>query len=315
MFSDETIRQLLFKKYKLKVLQIKFIDHSENILYKIIAETAEVYTLRIHLYSQRADFDAFAPDIHSERQLEEMMSFLCSLSLHQKDFLFKIPQPIRNNDGRFISSYKRIYFSLLTWCPGEDMESKRINMNLFFELGKALANFHMQCKNLFPECLLSRPVYDASYLDSIQEKFRMRVSRISLPNAVIDNVYAGFDLVKGQMQLSEKNGINIIHGDMSPSNVIINGADLYLIDFSFVGLGSIYQDLANLAFELSDKQIQTSIFAGYKTISPSINLEYVKFYEVLRGLLYIVSNISKLKTLSWISHNPLEWVGKLRCEI
>ena len=314
MFSDETLCQLLFEEYELKVSQIKFIDHSENILYKIVANTAKVYTLKIHLFSDRADFEAFAPDIHSERQLEEMMIFLFSLSQHHKDFLFKIPHPIPNNDGRFISSYKGIYFSLVTWCPGEDIESKRVNMNLFFDLGKALANFHLQCKNLFPECLLSRPVYDTFYLDYIQDNFRKKVSKISLPDAVIDNIYTGFDFVKSQVQISENNGVSIIHGDMSPSNVVSNGSDLYLIDFSFIGLGSIYQDLAWLSFELSDKQIQTSIFSGYKTISPSINLEYVKFYEVLRVLLYIVANISGLKTVSWISQNPLEWVDRLRSE-
>lgn len=314
MFSNETICQLLFEKYKLKALKIKFIDHSENVLYKIVADTAKAYSLKIHLYSDRADFKAFAPDIHSERQLEEMMSFLFFLSQHQKNFLFKFPCPIRNKDGRFISTYNRIYFSLATWCPGEDIESKSINVNLFFDLGKALANFHVQCKKLFSGCLLSRPVYDTSCLNYIQDKFRIKSSKMLLPNSIIDNIYAGFDFVKSLMQNTKKDGVNIVHGDMSPSNVVFNGSDLYLIDLSFIGLGSIYQDLAGLSFELSDKQIQTSIFSGYKTISPSINLEYIKFYEVFRVLLYIVANIAELKIVSWISQNPLEWVDRLRSE-
>ena len=116
------------------------------------------------------------------------------------------------------------------------------------------------------------------------------------------------------MQSFENDDFNIIHGDMSPSNIILNARSLFLIDFSFVGIGSIYQDIASLSFELSDKQIQESLFAGYETISPAINLEYVKIFEIFRVLLYIVANISEFKTTSWISHNPLEWIDRLRCE-
>lgn len=315
MFSEENLRTILLEKYCIKISQIKFIDHSENILYMFVADTKDVYALRVHQFSHRADFEAFAPDIHNEQQLEEMMLFLHFLSLHQEDFLFKTPQPVRNNAGRFISSYSGTYFSVVTWCAGEDLESRKIDTKLFFKLGKALANFHVQCKYLFPQCFLSRPFYHVAYLDCIQNKFRKKISQISLPSDVIENIYIGFDLVKKQMLSIEKEGWSIIHGDMAPSNVIFHGTDLYLIDFSFVGTGTIYQDLASLTFELSDKQIQESIFAGYVTISPSVNLEYVKFYEILRVLLYIVANISKFKITSWISHDPLEWVDRLRCEM
>lgn len=309
--SRDELYELLLDCYSIRATSLSFIDHSENILFQCLSDKGVYYSIRFFVFSPEVDF-SFASDVHSENQIESMMEFVCSLHKKASGFLFHFPVPVQNNNGSFFSHYKGSFFSVMSWCKGVCLDGISYSPHRYYLVGQCLADFHLKAQS----CSLknNRPVYDNDYLKKLEELFVAKCIRNELPFDARKNVLKGFSILKSVMHslTEKKETIRIIHGDMSPGNVIVGKSSFSLIDFSFVGTGSIYQDIGSFLFNVSSKEYLEEFCLGYESIFGQIERNHIHSFEILRMILYIVANINKRFDYSWISSDPYLWLDNLR---
>jgi Ser/Thr protein kinase RdoA (MazF antagonist) len=276
--------------FPIKSVDVSLVARAENITFKVADEGGDLYTLRLH-----------RPAYHT---LEELQSErLWTRALLQAGI--HVPEPITTRDGRDYAAVdgpllgQHRHASLSRWVPGELLmqlirdDTPRERLELYFQkLGGLIATMNNQAADWHPPAKFRRHALDEDGLMGIQPfwgRFWER-SDLSPGERAL--------LVETRTRLHEllirygkdASRYSVIHADLHPGNVLVNGDTLTAIDFDDTAWGWHMYDLAaalNQCQELAEfGAIYAACVDGYRNVRPVAeeDLAMLPLFLLVRGM-------------------------------
>jgi len=285
----EAARQAL-EQFPIKAVEMSLLAPAENITFKVADDAGDLYALRLH-----------RPAYHT---LEELQSErLWTRALLQAGI--HVPQPIPTRDGREYAGVavpslrQHRHVSLSRWVPGEllmqqirDATPRERLERHFQKLGALIATMNNQAARWHPPAEFRRHALDEDGLMGTQPfwgRFWER-SDLSPGESAL--------LVETRTRLHERlirygkdaSRYSVIHADLHPGNVLVNGDTLAAIDFDDTAWGWHLYDLAaalNQCQELAGfGAIYAACVAGYRSVRPIAeeDLAMLPLFLLVRGM-------------------------------
>jgi Ser/Thr protein kinase RdoA (MazF antagonist) len=285
----ELARQAL-AQFPIKPVEVSLLTRAENITFKIADEWGNLYALRLH-----------RPGYHT---LEELQSErLWTKALFQADI--PVPEPIITRDGRDYAGVddpligQHCHVSLSRWVPGELLmgllrdDTPRVRLDLHFkQLGALIATMNNQAVSWHPPVQFRRHALDADGLMGSRpfwgrfwERSDLSPSERALLVETRDRIHDR--LIRYGQDASR---YSVIHADLHPGNVLVNGDTLTAIDFDDTAWGWHMYDLAaalNQCQELADfGAFYAACVEGYRVVRPVAeeDLAMLPLFLLVRGM-------------------------------
>lgn len=257
---------LALHQWGLEEARLEQVSHSENMVFQVDADDARRYVLRLH-----------RPGYHSLQRLISEQTWTGALTEAGLDVPIPCPTLDGKPFGRITVQGEARFVSLLEWVDGETMRSlmagsgKRADAEYHFnQIGSLLARLHNQASRwqapenferhaLDAEGLMGStpfwgPFWQAQALSPAQQRhfsdLRRRIHGIlrALP--------------------TDPDHFSMIHADLHPGNVVVNGDRLHLIDFDDAAYGWHAYDLAIALKDYQDDPgfdtYQAALVDGYR---------------------------------------------------
>ncbi|MEM7429886.1 MAG: phosphotransferase [Pseudomonadota bacterium] len=270
----------------------------ENTVFKVACEKGRFHALRLHRPGYRSD--------------EEVASELDWMEGLQTAGL-TVPRPIPSRNGRLLEHVDGLQADILTWVAGEPMGQSGQPLQLadrlgvFRRLGETMARLHSACDAWAPPAGFQRWAWDADGLVGEQpvwarfwENPHLNARQAEL--LVDARRRAAEDLA----HVSGALDYGLIHADLVPANILVDGDRLILIDFDDGGFGFRLFDLATIAWanrhEDDIADLEQSLIAGYRQVR-NIDPAWLPLFKLLRAFTYV----------GWIIPRMDEPGGRERC--
>jgi len=278
------------EQFPINAVSVSLFARAENMTFKVADDRDNFYALRLHRPAYHAP-----EELQSERLWTRA---LLQAGIH-------VPETIATRDrGEYAlvnvaSLGQHFYASLSRWITGELMMKlirdgaprERLEPH-FYELGALIANMNAQAVGWHPPIEFQRHVLDADGLMGIQpfwgrfwERGDLSVSEKALLLETRDRIRE--ILIRYGKDPSR---YSVIHADLHPGNVLVNGDTLTAIDFDDTAWGWHMYDVAaalNQCQDLSDfGAFYAACVEGYRKVRPvsEEDLAMLPLFLLVRGL-------------------------------
>ena len=287
-FLDPARRVL--DQFLIKSVDVSLLARAENITFKVADDGGNLYTLRLH-----------RPGYHT---LEELQSErLWTKALLQAGV--HVPAPITTRDGRDYAEVdvpllgQHRHASLSRWVPGEllmqlirdDIPRERLEL-YFRKLGELIATMNNQAAGWHAPAEFRRHSLDADGLMGLQPFWGRFWERSDLSPGeralLVETRIRLHELLSRYGKDSSR--YSVIHADVHPGNVLVNGDTLAAIDFDDTAWGWHMYDLAaalNQCQELAEfGAMCAACVAGYRNVRPVAeeDLAMLPLFLLVRGM-------------------------------
>lgn len=291
--ADEALSQ-----WDLDAVDVREVSRSENVVFRVRTEDGGVFVLRIH-----------RPGYHTYDELVSEQTWTASLSSAGID----VPVPVPTREGLHYGSIgvegEQRIVGMLEWVEGETMrsliaastDSQAIEAR-FEQLGEILALMHNQAAEWQPPAEFTRHAVDADGLMGEQPFWGPFWKSAALSAA--EQIQLGalrsriFSLLRKLPTCHQT--YSMIHADLHPGNVVVNGSRLHVIDFDDAGFGWHVYDLAVALKDYEEHSeiasFQRALVSGYRRLRPVSNelLDLIPLFLLIRAL----------ATIGWIAARP-----------
>lgn len=252
----------------------------ENAVYKVTAGS-QSYALRLHRKGYRND-----------AELGAELAWLAQVARGG----LRVPAPIPAQDGAMMHIIDGVQIDMLGWLSGETLTAGLQKLTAterlaaFHALGQQMAQLHLACDAWTPPTGFTRCAWDHSGLvadDPLWGKFWENPALSSEDRRLFDALRqrAGDDL-----KALAGADFGLIHADLVPDNVMIDGACVQLIDFDDGGFGFRAFDIATALFKHRHRpdyiQLRTALIEGYHSLR-GLDLGALDLFMVLRATTYV----------------------------
>ena len=270
-------------------------------------------------YLLKTNKKKFILTIFEKRVNKKDVPFFMNLmeKLNQKKII--CPKPLKNKNGKYLSTIKRKSACIVTFLKGKD--KTRLDYKNCFDIGKNIAKFHRATNkiSLYRENSMSVTKLDA-LLKSI--KFKSKKKTQDLKSTLSKNLKN----IKRDWPKNLPKGI--IHGDLFMDNIFFNKNKFSgFIDFYFssndylmyeiaICINSLCFEKKNNSFVMNNKKIK-NLINGYESIRPFSKKEKDALNILCRGaaLRYLLTRIydyfNTPKTALIQVKDPNEYLQKL----
>ena len=284
--------------WRIEISELELLPLTENIAFRVTEVSGKRYVLRLH-----------RPGYHSLDELKSEQQWTHAL----RDADIDVPVPVKTTNGSYYCPVRVCgdvrYAGMLKWINGATMLSLlgdevdgEIAAKRFFQLGELLAKIHNQACFWKPPENFSRHAFNADGLFGDQP-FWGRFWEARLANK---KQRQWLCRIRDQLRAvltrygESPETYSLIHSDLHPGNVIVNGRQLHIIDFDDAGYGWHQYDLAVSLFDYRGHTefllVQNSLFEGYRQhrrLSDQA-ISYVPLFLVIRALALV----------GWFSDRP-----------
>ena len=284
--APEALRQ-----FGVEAIDLTLAARAENVTFKAVDSAGYAYALRFH----RPGYNELA-DLESERIWTAALA----------EAVVRVPQALKAADGRdFVeidvpALAERRWVGLTRWVEGEILlpivrneqtPVDRLRAH-FRQLGVTIAAMHNQATNWRPPARFQRRRLDADGLagpnpswGQFWEQDILSPDERTLLAEMRDRLHAV--LAKyGQ----DRTRFSVIHADLHPGNVLVNGNALIPIDFDDTAFGWHMFDVAVALHQCQDlshfPQIYAACLEGYCSVRPVAeeDLLMIPTFLLMRGL-------------------------------
>jgi len=296
-FDAETMAQQALKVWGLQSARCKLVSAVENIVFRVEPDDDQALVLRLH----RPWYHSL-PELISERQWTHALSD-CGIST---------PVPVQALDGRdyvlvedSVSGEAR-YAGMIQWVEGEMLAYTIANNDDFTDhfrrMGNLVARMHNQASVWDLPPMFTRHSLDADGFMgpwpfwgpfwkspdvTSSERTRLECLRKTIHDRLL------------QLEIGPAT-YSLIHADLHPRNLVVDGDRLHIIDFDDAGFGWHMYDLAVGVFDYRGhprfSEIVDVVLGGYREIRP-LDTESA-------ALLPMFLLIRTLALIGWLADRP-----------
>lgn len=256
--SARTAALTALQQYELEWKNIRFIQLSETVTFKIETVSQGDFLLRIHAVST------------SQAEIRSELSLLNAL--HQAGLTVPLGIPARHGayilEIASVGSSPAFYVTLMRWVEGEHAGGELTDQQAY-NTGVLMGKLHEVSGAFAPPSDFIRPVWGSSSfkeeLDRLGQHYSSFLTEEAWSNYQAAAAKVLFQL--GKMSWGHHN-YGLIHGDLHGGNIVFKGDEPYPIDFGRCGYGCYLYDMAGALLGLS---------AGHRTL-------FMEGYEAVRRL-------------------------------
>ena len=287
---------VISQQYKLNLESWELLQETDDLVYKIIDNCQQHYTVKIHRKKLSRTND----------KLSDLCNWLDFLS---GTVTFNFPLPLRNVNDSFQSQIQDesgiIYdFVVDRWVNGEPI-SQHMNQQNNQKIGALMAQLH-NASSRYDRNATALARYDERWLRDCSSIILNGAKTVGYTKQQLNKVKYGLaEIEKYVISIGyETINFGIIHSDLHFNNILIDSAgNLAIIDFDEAGFGHYWLDVAVTFDEFHDyDQAETMIeqfIDGYKTVR---NMKFdSKTIIMFRGL-------SATLYASWVFSPENNWV-------
>lgn len=298
-FHAETVAQQALEVWGLQSARRKLVATRENIVFRVDPDDGQPLVLHLH-----------RPGYHSLEELISERQWTHALS----DRGISVPVPVQALDGRDYvlvensMSGEARYAGITHWVEGKMLyhiiSSSGDFAPNFRRLGRLAARMHNQASGWEPPSGFVRPWLDADGLMGLSPS-PFTGPFWALPELTASE-RARLEHLRGTIHdrlLRLETGpvtYSMIHADLHPGNLVVNGERLHVIDFDDAAFGWHMYDLAVGVYHYqgdpSFPEIVDAVFEGYREIRP-LDTEST-------ALLPVFLLIRTLDRIGWLVNRP-----------
>ncbi len=274
------------RQWGLEAADLVEVSHSENRVFRVDAEDGSRYVLRLH-----------RPGYHSYRALISEQTWTAALAEAGVDV--PVPRPTLDGEpyGRIRIQTEDRMVGLLEWVDGETLrtlmeDGPDRNAGRFHQLGGLLARLHNQASGWQPPSSFERHVLDADGLMGTAPwwgPFWQAQALTPAQRKRFSDLRQDLHRILRNLPM-DPDRFSLIHADLHPGNVVINGDRLHIIDFDDSGFGWHAYDLAVALKDYQDDPAfdacQAALMDGYRThrtVGDEV-LELIPLFLLVRAL-------------------------------
>lgn len=281
---ERAARQALVH-WDIRVEQVARVSVSENIAFRVLASDGRCMVLRLH-----------RPGYHSLEELVSERTWTAALAA--SGICVPIGVPTRQGDDFVLVSVagERRYAGLLEWVEGTMLaealgdEGTSAATARFQALGELMAAIHDQAVDWQPPSGFRRHAFDADGLMGEQPfwgRFWESPYLGRAENRRLETLRRPiFDILKKQGK--EDGAYSLIHADLHPGNVVVDGDSLHVIDFDDAGFGWHGYEFAVAlhAYRASPgyPALRDALLAGYRGHRAFDDEELLPLFALVRSL-------------------------------
>lgn len=295
--------------WNIRVADVQRVSVSENIAFRVAGLDGRTYVLRLH-----------RPGYHSLDELVAEQTWTQALLEAGID----VPVPVPTRHGHGYSSVdvggEHRHAGLLRWVDGEPLhailgrpharpegaeyesaEPSETIFRYFERLGEIIAAIHDQATGWRVPAGFARHALDADGLMGERPFWGRFWESPYLTPAERRRLEALRQPIRDILSQCPKEGLySLIHADLHPGNVIVDGARLHVIDFDDSGFGWHHYDFAVALYHYQQdarfQRLRDALFAGYRRIR-RLGAEAVE-------LLPLFLLIRSLASIGWSAARP-----------
>lgn len=284
---DDLAAQAL-RQWDLGPAVAELVSQSENIVFRVDAEDGRKYVLRLH-----------RPGYHSYAGL--VSEQLWTTALQNAGIDVPVPRPTSTGEpyGQISVQGERRFVGMLEWVDGATMRALVSTSDddaqraaWFTALGELLARLHEQASAWQPPANFSRHALDADGLMGEAPFWGPFWSAAVLTpgqrehfRTLRETIYAILSRLP-----RDPDGYSLIHADLHPGNVVVNGDRLHIIDFDDAAFGWHAYDFAVALKDYQDdpafNTYQAALIDGYRRQRPISDdvLAHIPLFLLIRAL-------------------------------
>ena len=281
------------------VRDLALVSRSENYAFRVESTDGRLFVLRLH-----------RPGYHTFEELVSEQTW--TAALREAGIDVPVPLRTRNGDGyatAFVGDEHR-HAGMLEWVPGDTLggrmtgaETEFIN-NCYARIGEVMAALHTQASEWRVPAGFGRHAFDAAGLmgEGGARPFWGRFWESHLVSSEDRAMLAELrDRIGPMLADLSRTPANygMIHADLHPHNVVVNGERLHVIDFDDAGFGWHAYDFAVcLGAHARDgfAERQSAFLAGYRRVRRPDG-------EMV-ALIPLFLLIRSLASIGWITARP-----------
>lgn len=245
--------------YDIVASDVTLLRHNENLTFGIGTD----YLLQIHKH-----IEGFHTE-HIYKGLERMEVHGAEIRFleHLKKQGMIIREAIKNShDERITKLSDGTLAKVSKWIVGESLDKFEMSDELCYQIGDMTARLHRAAKGFRTSSVIS---YDENHCRYIKERVQILEDK-GLDAKFSEIMQRACDIVGISLQ-KIRDEFLMVHGDLSPSNILKTSHGLVAIDFSFLGMGHPMFDLAVLFGNINGLVCRQKIAEGYRDAGGVIN--------------------------------------------
>jgi len=281
--------------YNITASEIELLRHNENLTYRV----GNDYLLQIH-----EPVDGFSAEFIYEgvERIEIYKTELAFLA-YLKNKGMQIREAVKNRHGELITKLQNgTYVTVSKWLEGESLDKLELNDEIYYQIGEMLASLHQKAKGFR---ISPVKTYGKQHCECTKKRFTA-LETLGLSTEYSAIMQKCCDRAGTVLEKSEDE-FQMIHGDLSASNILKTPDGLVPIDFSFFGMGHPMYDLAVLFGNFSGLLRRQQMAEGYRNAGGTISYEILDSCFILTLLDCLGIHYEQWSKQEWFAPRMQRW--------
>ena len=281
--------------YNITAPEIELLRHNENLTYRVGNE----YLLQIHEPVEGFSAEFFYDSVERIEIYKAELAF----QAHLKKQGMQIREAVENCHGERITKLQNgTYVTVSKWIEGESLDKLELNDELCYQIGEMLARLHQKAKGFRVSPVKS---YDKQHCECT--KRRIQALENHGLSAAFSTIMQRCCDCAGLVLERARDEFQMIHGDLSASNILQTPDGLVPIDFSFFGMGHPMYDLAVLFGNIGRLVRRQQMAEGYRNAGGIIRYDVLDACFVLTLLDCLGIHYEQWSKQEWFATRMQRW--------